>query len=361
MRKWTMWMVAMVLAAAGCDRAPRFKGVDADTTATVPADSNAIYVQMAQERWGDPERGEEAADLAARVVLQALRNQPSEPIADRSRELLDSLAFGAETAGGRGFVVANLFARSNPSAGSYPYLFWRDAGATRYQSLDAAGMRLVGAITEATGGEGAPGSPGSPGAQGARVAVLFSRLGPSGQQPFAFVWQRPPDAASWRLAQSLGPDSLGSVGSARFVDSGGEGVVLVSRATLPARGFDECATCPHIYRLRRFRWGAPGLVVASEEIERSPYYAFVQLIQALAASNRDEAENWVADLSIADAAIGYDWGGSKGQWRLAPGSSPNAHDLLLFRGSQEAYRVHFGPRGDGWVVTGFEPTTRTIE
>src|SRR5206468_6333549 len=142
-----------------------------------------------------------AADLAARVVLQALRNQPAEPIADRARELVDSLAFGAETSGNRSFVVTNFFARSNPGAGSYPYMFWRDGAATRYQSLDASGMRLTGAVQD----------PGTDAATGVRVGVLFNRLGPTGQQPFAFVWQRPTAGTSWRLVQSLGPDSLGVV------------------------------------------------------------------------------------------------------------------------------------------------------
>jgi len=52
---------------------------------------------------------------------------------------------------------------------------------------------------------------------------------------------------------------------------------------------------------------------------------------------------------------------AKGKWRLAPASSPNARDLLLFRGSQEAYRVHFSPQDDSWVMSGFEPTNRSIE
>ena len=344
-----------VLALAGlasCDRTPRFKTGDADSTAAVPADSNAIYVQLARERWESPETGEEAADLTARVVLQDLRNRPKEPLAERARDLVDSLSFGAETAGGGNFVVANLFARSNPSAGSFPYLIWRDGTTAHYQALEAGGMHLAGAVAE---------QPGGPGSGGARVAALFTRIGPSGQQPYAFVWQRPPEGASWRLAQSLGADSLGSVGSARFVEPGSDGAVMMSRATIPARGFDECATCPHVYRLPLFGWGGPGLVAVGEEIEHSPYYAFVKLIQALAASDRSAAEPWVADPSILDAAIGHEWGAGKGLWRLAPGTSPNAHELVLFRGSQEAYRVHFAPKNDDWVVTAFEPTSRSIE
>jgi hypothetical protein len=41
--------------------------------------------------------------------------------------------------------------------------------------------------------------------------------------------------------------------------------------------------------------------------------------------------------------------------------SANARELVLFRGLQEAYRVHFATRGDDWVITGFEPTSRTLE
>lgn len=343
-------LVAAAVMAAGCDRTPRFKPAAADSTGAVPADSNEIYVQMARTSWESPELSAEAADLTARILLQDLRTRSADPVARRVRNLVDSLTFGAETAGNESFVVTNLFARSNPSSGSYPYLLWRDEGATRLQSLDAGGLHLVGALA----GPGVAG-------QGARVAVLFTRQGPSGQQPFVYVWQRPPDAAAWRLAQSLGPDSLGSVGSARFLVGEADGAVLESRATVPTSGFDECSTCPHVYRVRRFRWSDAGLVSAGEQIERSPYYSFVQFIQALQASDREQALRWAADPSLVEAAIGYGWGERKGLWRLAPASSPNARDLVLFRGAQEAYRVHFSQTGLDWVVAAFEPTTRTID
>jgi hypothetical protein len=352
-RLTTGLLACLALASlAACDRSPRFKPADADSTARVPPDSNATYVQMARVRWDDPEQGGEAADLTARVLLQDLRNHPSAPIYDRARELLDSLTFGVETGGGTSFVLTNLFARSNPSAGSYPYLFWREAGATHSQPLEAGGMHLVGAVAEPPGQSGTPGT---------RIAALFSRVSSAGQQPFAFVWQHPPGAASWRLVQSLGSDSLGSIGSARLTYPDPSGVVLVSRATVPARGFDECATCAHVDRMRSFRWGEPGLVLAGEEIERTPYYTFVELIQALVANDRNEAARWVADPSLVDAAITAGWGISKGSWRLAPGTPATDHDLVLFRGPQEAYRVHFSPRGEDWIVTGFEPTTRSVE
>jgi hypothetical protein len=350
----TVASVALALAALtawGCDRTPRFRPAEADSTGAVPADSGAIYVQMARERWEDPEQGEEAADLTARVLVQDLRNRPDEPIVRRTRSLLDSLAFGAEVAGGESFVVTNLFARSNPSAGSIPYLLWRDGEATRLQSLEAAGMRLVGALA----------APGSDDPQGSRIAVLFTRQGPAGQQPFVFVWQRPPEASAWRLAQALGGDSLGTVGSARFLMGEYDGSVLESRATMPTRGFDECATCPHVYRVRRFRWAETGLVATSQEIERSPYYSFVQFVQALEASDLDGAQRFAADPSLVDGALAYGWGTRRGLWRLAPASSPNSRELILFRGSQEAYRVHFAERGGDWVVAALEPTSRTIE
>jgi hypothetical protein len=345
--------LALVLATlSACDRSPRFKAAPADTTAMVPSDSNSTYVQMARLRWDDPEQGAEAADLTARVLLQDLRNHPGQPIYDRARALLDSLSFGVETGGGSSFVLTNLFARSNPSAGSYPYLFWREAGATHSQSLEAGGMHLIGAIAEPAGQSGTPGT---------RIAALFSRVSSSGQQPFVFVWQHPPGGASWRLVQSLGADSLGSIGSARLGYPDANGVVLVSRATMPARGFDECLTCSHVNRVRSFRWGEPGLVLAQEDIERTPYYTFVQLIQALVANDRAGAGNWVADPSLIDTALGAGWGLTKGLWRLAPGTPPTDRDLVLFRGQQEAYRVHFAPRGPDWIVTGFEPTTRSVE
>jgi hypothetical protein len=340
------------LALVSCDRSPRFKGAGADSTAMVPPDSNATYIQMARVRWDDPEQGAEAADLTARVLLQDLRNHPNAAIYDRARELLDSLTFGVETGGGSTFILTNLFARSNPSAGSYPYLFWREAGATHSQALEAGGMHLVGALAEPQGQSGTPGT---------RIAGLFSRVSSSGQQPFVFVWQHPPGGASWRLVQSLGADSLGAIGSARLTPPDANGVVLVSRATMPARGFDECATCAHVNRVRSFRWGEPGLVLAQEDIERTPYYTFVQLIQALVANDWNEAGRWVADPSLLDSAIGYGWGASKGSWRLAPGTPPTDKDLVLFRGPQEAYRVHFSPRGEDWIITGFEPTTRSVE
>ena len=119
---WSAGLIVTLALASliSCDRSPRFKSADADSTAMVPSDSNATYVQMARVRWDDPEQGGEAADLTARVVLQDLRNHPGAPIYDRARELLDSLTFGVETGGGASFVLTNLFARSIPPRAPIP-------------------------------------------------------------------------------------------------------------------------------------------------------------------------------------------------------------------------------------------------
>ena len=345
--------LALVMAS-GCDRTPRLIPESADSTAAIPADSTAVYVQAARDDWDDPDRMEEAAGLLARVVLDDLRAHPRAGLAMRARDLLDSLTTGAEVYGRDDLAIVNLFARSNPSGGSWPFIYWRDKGAVRSQPLDAAGMHLVGVAVEPVVGGGSP--------QATRVAGLFTRTGAQGQQPFAFVWQRPPDGSSFRLAQSLGSDSLGSTGSARLVESATGGIVLMSRTYQIARGFDECGSCPHVYRTRSYRWGTPGLVKAEEELENTPYYAFVQFIQALVAGDRDAADRLTGDPSVVDAATNYQWGQSKGLWRLSPGSAPNARDLIVLRGSREAYRVHFAPRGgDDWVITGIEPSNRNIE
>lgn len=347
-------LLALGLGLTSCDRTPRLIPESADTTGAIPADSTAIYVQLAREDWDDPDRMEEAAGLLARVLLDDLRAHPRSGLTGRARNLLDSLTTGAEVHGRDDLAIVNLFARSNPSGGSWPWIYWRDKGSVRSQALDAVGMHLQGVAVEPAAAAG-----GSPPAT--RVAGLFTRTGARGQQPFAFVWQRPPEGAAFRLAQSLGSDSLGSTGVARLVESAAGGIVLVSRTYQVARGFDECGSCPHVFRTRSFRWGTPGLVLAEEELERTPYYSFVQFIQALVAGDREGAERFAADGSVVEAATAYQWGQSRGLWRLSPGSAPNARDLLLLRGSQEAYRVHFSSRGDDWVISSLEPSNRNIE
>lgn len=344
--------LATVATLAGCDRAPRLVPAPADSTAALPADSTALYVQWARAGWESPEDAGEAARLTSRLLLDHLRAHPGESLGAVAREFVDSLGLGAEVAG-RNPAVVNLFARSDPSGGSWPFVFWRDGGAARSQLLEAGGMHLDGVGVE-------PAAPGE-GSKAQRIAVLFSGLGPTGQQPFAFVWRRPPEGASWNLAQSLGADSLGRTGTARVLEGAADGAVLETRTHSVERGFEECPSCPHITRTRRFRWSDAGLTMAGEVVERSPYATFVQLVRALLAGDRETAERLVADGSLLSAADGYEWGRPKGLWRLAPGAAANTSELVVFRGAHEAYRIHFAPRSDDWVVSGFEPTSRSVE
>jgi hypothetical protein len=84
-------------------------------------------------------------------------------------------------------------------------------------------------------------------------------------------------------------------------------------------------------------------------------------VTALGAGDRGKAQQMVADGSLLGAADGYGWSSPKGRWRLAPGMTANSTELLIFRGAQEAYRVHFAPHGDAWVITAFEPSSRSLE
>jgi hypothetical protein len=327
----------------------------ADSTAVRPADSLAAYAQEVRDSWESPDHQDEAGSLTARLLLDDLRLHAKDPPTRRLRTFLDSLALGAEVVGRGSLAVVNLFARSDPAGESWPYLFWREDEDVHQQGLEGGGMRLLDLLPS-------DGSDEAPSQVPLHLAVLFARAAGGGQQPLVFVWRKSPGSSSWRLIQSLGPDSLGGVGTATFLATpSSDGVVLESRTHLPTPRFDECATCPHIYRTRRFGWGPPGLVSAGEDIETSPYYAFVRFIQALVANDREMAERFVADSSLIEAALGYNWGVSRGLWRLSPGSEGRSQHLVFFRGSQEAYRVHFAPRGDDWVITGFEPTSRSIE
>jgi len=350
------WVLVLALAlCAGCDRTPRFVPAGEDSTAVRPADSLAAYVQEARESWESSDRQDEAGSLTARLLLDDARLHPADPLARRMRTFLDSLALGAEVVGRGSLAVVNLFARSDPAGASWPYLFWREDEDVHQQGLEGGGMRLLDLLPSDGSGEAQSEDP-------LHLAVLFTRAAGGGQQPLVFVWRKLPGGPSWRLVQSLGPDSLGGVGSAAFnATPSSDGVVLESRTHLPTPRFDECATCPHIYRTRRFAWGPTGLASVSEEIETSPYYAFVRFVQALALNDREMAERFVADPSLIEAALGYDWGLSRGLWRLSPGNEGRSEHLVFFRGRQEAYRVHFARRSGDWAITGFEPTSRSIE
>jgi hypothetical protein len=346
-RLWAALFLAASLAS--CSRTPRLVPAGPDSTAAIPSDSTAMYVQLARDRWQSADDTGEAADLTARLILARMRGDKDQTLGSAARDFVDSLGMGAEVSG-RDPAVVNLFSRSDPSGGSWPFLFWHDGETVHYQPLDASGLHLTGVTVEPSGVGKAQ-----------RLAALFIGSGPAGQQPFAFVWARPPSAMNWRLAQSLGTDSLGRTGNARILEASPDGAVLESRTYTVERGFDECPSCPHVYRVRRLRWDTPGLVIASSSPEQTPYATFVQFIAALSAGDRDRAGQLVTEGSLLGAAEGYGWGVAKGRWRLAPGMTATSSELLLFRGPQEAYRVHFASRGQDWSISGFEPTSRNVE
>ncbi|HYM81710.1 MAG TPA: hypothetical protein VEY91_09935 [Candidatus Limnocylindria bacterium] len=345
----TVALAALTCATlVGCDRKPRFVPADADSIAVRSPDSIAFYVEDAREHWESAD-GAAAATLSARIVLDDLRLHDSQPLPQRSRNFLDSLGFAAEVVGESAIAAVNFFSRSDPSGGSWPYLYWRDEAGVHLQALEGSGLKLAG-LTERRGSDRVP-----------HAALLFTRGTPRGQQPVVFVWRQPAGIGGWKLIQSLGADSLGGVGTAEFVAPGANNVVLMARTYRNTPRFEECATCPHIYHVRRFHWTDDGLATFDEQIEDSPYRSFVQLIQALAVNDRELAATLVTDPSLLEAAIEYGWGESRGMWRMSPGTDERAQEIVFFRGNQEAYRVQFSRQGSGWGIEGFQPTTRSIE
>ena len=347
-------LLAVVVALTGgaCDRRPRFVDRGADSTG-ISADSFAIVVQQAREAWEGADRPN-AADLTARLVVEDLRTHAGASIAERARTFIDSLGFGAEVVGGSEIAAVNLFATSDPTSGSWPWLFWNtEDGNIRRQRIEGSGMSLTDLASD-------PGSPRAGGGNGpARVALLFTRTVGAGPQPLAFVWQRG-SGGQWSLTQSFGADSLGGSGTARFERTSDPRGVLVARTWKSAEGFTECATCPHIFITRRLEWTDDGLHTTQLQTEPSAYAAFVAFLRAIERGDRDQAEMLVDEPSIVDAAMAYDWHLQRGQWRVAPGTAAGAVDMVFFRGNQEAYRVRFTSRG-GWRIAGFDPTSRSIE
>jgi hypothetical protein len=345
------WLCALVCVASfcsiACNRKPRLIPASADSLAVRPSDSLSIYVDQARDRWEAGE-GDEAAGLTARVLLDDLRLHPESELPGRARSFIDSLGMGAEIAGDGDVIAVNLFARSDPTGGSWPYLYWRDPAGVHLQAVEGSGLKLLDVIERRSGT--AP-----------QVALLLSRATARGSQPIVIVWQQPAGIGGWKLQQSLGADSLGGAGRAQFVTPGADSAVLVARTYRPTPGFDECATCPHAYHVRRFGWSTNGLRSQGEESEVSGYSTFVTFIHALAVNDRDLASGLVSDPSLIDAAMGYQWNESRGLWRVAPGTEEDAREMVFFRGNQEAYRVRFVGRDQTTQIAGFQPTSRSLE
>lgn len=344
-------MVALVVSAASCDRTPQLVPPEADSLAVVP-DSFTVLARQAVRQW-DEGADDEAASVSARVVHEALRLRPSAPWRERAQGVLDSLGLGAEVAGSDRVLVINLFSRIEAMGRTWPYLFWRSGDEVRFQTLEGAGLRLVDVATRGFGNDGSPGD-------SAQAAAIFDRRVGAGAQPVLMVWQHV-TGGRWDLLQHLPSDSLGGTGSGEFV-AGDRGVDVTTRTYKATPYFDECATCPHVFHDARYEWGVKGFRRTDDQWVPSPYATFTALVAALVAGDLARAERFVTDPALVDFARRFGWDeGGRGRWRVAPATDENALEMVFFRGREEAYRITFQARDGDWVVSGFEPTQRSLE
>ncbi len=344
------FVLACACAAAGCQRRPHLVPAGADSTQAV-ADSFTVSARAATDRW-ESGMNEEAAPFTARALREVLQVRPNAPWADRMRGVLDSLGIAAEVAGDERAAAANLFSRAEPEGDSWPWLFWREKDGVHFQAVEGHGMHLEQLVTRGFGAASQP-------SDTARAAGLFAKRVGGGRQPVLVTWKYA--HGRWDLAQTLGPDSLGGTGSGEFVlvDSS---LALTVRTYRPTPFFDECATCPHVFHEREYRWTLAGFKLADDQTVPSPYTTFTSFIAALVADDRDRASGLVTDHSLVDFARRFAWqDAGRGRWRIAPSSDEGGMELVFLRGATDAYRVRFEPRDGDWVIAGFEPTTRALE
>ena len=344
--------------SGGCVRKPQYTPVGVDSTATVPVDSLALLVRNAQDLWDADGQGEAAAGVSARLLLNDLalstRVEPTLSWENRARTVLDSLAFGGEVASDRCVMVVNFFSRADPERGAWPWLFWCGENTILSEPLDSRGFKLL-----SIAGRGLWGDPPTP-AGPPSAAVLFGRRSTGGQQLLLTVWDL--GGSTPRLTQTLGADSLGGVGQGQFAPIEDGTIQLTARTYRPTQGFTECGTCPHIWRVRRFLWEPYGFERIAEESVPSPYATFVRFARAIAASDWDLAKDLVIDRDLVENARRLGWNQPVGAWRVAPGTTDETHDeMVFFRGPREAYRVNFEQRGGDWLISGFRATTSSIE
>jgi hypothetical protein len=342
-------LLAGVLALAGCSREPRFVPASADSALAAGPDAFAEQVRAVQQQWTGGEAGPEAARASAELLLADLRARAAGPGEARARELLDSLGIGAECAGAPGALAVNFFSRSDPSAGSWPWLFWDDAGTLQAQAVEGRGMSLVALAARGLGADttAAPG-----------IAALFDRRAGGGSQPFVVGWSA---AAGLEQLQTLGPDSLGGVGTGAF-ESGPDGATYLSARTWRATPrFDECSTCPHVVHERRFRWDLDGFRRVEDRVVPSPYATFVDFVHALAAGDRAAALDCVTRPELVGLAQEAGWATAGAPWRVAPGQGEREDELVFYRGAREAWKVGFDRGPDGWRVDVIAAAPRVIE
>jgi hypothetical protein len=192
--------------------------------------------------------------------------------------------------------------------------------------------------------------------------VLYARRAGSGLMPVMMAWRTAERPTDWRLAQTLGPDSLGGIGTGAFYTTPEGAIELQTRTYRPPAFFAECATCPHLVKVRRFAWEEQRFVrAAPDSVVPSPYATFVHFIHALVTNERDQAEALVVNRDVIDRAHDLQWSRPAGAWRVAPSTDERSNPMMFFRGDQEAYRVSFVPRGDDWLIFQIEEASRAVE
>ena len=343
--------VLLLVLAAGCQRRTSLVTREGDSTVTM-TDTSLIEIRNVQQEWEGGGDFEAAAAKTAAILHRDLSSRPHAEWRDRAQNFLDSLGIGAETAGGSCAVAVNLFARSDPSAGSWPYLYWCGPKEARFQAIEGKGLKLLELTMRADPsrgtGERLP----------VRAAALFARTRGGREEPMLMVWDLK-KKSGLDLLQTLGPDSLGGAGTGEFQPADTT-VELVTRTYRNPPGFDECASCPHVYRIHHFRWQGLRFERVQTEVTPSPYSSFVQFIQMLQL-DPSAAELFVTDRNLVDDARRFEWDRRRGTWRVAPATDESPGSMTFFRGTQEAYRVSFQRRGDEWLISGFEVVPRSVE
>lgn len=205
-----------------------------------------------------------------------------------------------------------------------------------------------------------------------RQALLVAgvRRSPAGPQPVAWLFRLPGDApkgspssppiapaGTWGLAAA----GRGEV-AFRFTDPDSAPRISVRASALPNPLFDECLSCPHVEADVEFRLDGLTLVPMKRVVHRTPYSAFVSLVEALV--NHDEpAASGLASRDAIDTALrlGLDRVPESGRWRIAPGVSASSLDQVYLRGQEGAFRVQLAPGDTGYVVTSIAPTTFSLD
>jgi hypothetical protein len=340
-------LASLAALASGCQPRRRYDPIPADSTAVSPFDSLAITLREAAESWSDG-GGETAAEATAQALARDLERRPDDVPHVRAQTLLDSLGIGAEVAGDGRVVAVNLFSRSEPGAGTWPYLLWREDAVVRHRGVSGQGLQLVDVATR------------SRDERWSAVALLFSRRAGSGRQPFVLVYGRP-RAGAWTPQQSLGADSLGGFGEARFTARTDTSAMLASTAWSATPRFEECSTCPHVVIESAFAWGPQGFHRVSRTETPSPYATFVRFVEAMATGDVERSALLAVDAATLDSARVHGLGESRGRWRVAPGTNERSTRMVFYRGGREAYAVTFTRLGESWLVQHIAPTSRPLD